>query len=222
MHVRLMVVLYLGFSFPLFALAPTLFDRSNSPAAMASPSFSDPAQYNSYDFFGSPLGLFGRDSLKLRIDIGPQMIRWHAANQTDSLVRKYTAWQVPDLLVGVPCIFYIRTYYQPLTMESDFPASGPEIVPSTILPLQTFGLTIAGQLPSGLMQFALQAKGFLGEGKSDASQNTRLYWGCDDLSLSIGSRVHELLAIGMNGGVQGQFDSLRNESMLPLPDRCFS
>jgi hypothetical protein len=218
-HIRVLSTIFFS-CFLLFSQATTVFDKPSNPATVASPSFTAPLQYNSYDFCGSPLGLFDRDSLRLRIGLGTQVIRWHASNNSDSLLSSYTAWNAPNLIIGAPDIFYARLYYTPTTIGSDFP--GLLGMQHTTLPLQAFGLTMAGQIPSGLIQFAFQGKGYLGEDNTEGNQNSRMYMGFEDLSLTLGSRVHELIALGMMGGATAQFDSLRDYSILPSTDRCFS
>ena len=202
-----------------FSQATTVFDKPVIPAAAASPSFSDLSQYNSYDFCNSPLGLFERDSLRRRLDLSAHLIRWHAAKQNDSLVQKYTAWNAPDLLIGVPNIFYARLYYSPTTIATDYP--GPISFARTSFPLQAFGLTLAGRIPSGFFQFAFQGKGYLGDVSTENNQDTRLIMGFEDLSLTVASRIHELIAIGMQGGVKAQFDSLVDRTIPVAFERCF-
>jgi hypothetical protein len=129
-------------------------------------TFSDPAQYNSYDFFNSPVGLLERDSLRLRLNVGSSIVRLHAEGDSDSLMQKYTSWNVPDLLIGTPKIFYVRLFYAPTGIASDFqPLLSGQAFQRVTLPLQTFGLTLAGQMPSGLFQFAFQSKGYVGDEK---------------------------------------------------------
>jgi hypothetical protein len=202
-----------------FSEASTVFDKPAFPATVASPAFSDPLQYNSYDFCGSPLGLFDRDSLRLRLDLATHLIRWHAAEQNDSLVQRYAAWNLPDLLIGVPNIFYVRLYYSPMTIVADFPGMVP--AERTSFPMQAFGLTLACQIPSGYFQFAFQGKGYYGDASTESNQDTRLIMGLDDLSLTVGSRIHELAAIGMQGGVSARFDSLRDMSFPVDYERSF-
>jgi hypothetical protein len=202
-----------------FSQATTLFDKLGTRASAASPSFSDPAQYNSYDFCSSPVGLFERDSLRLRLNLGTHLVQWHAPENNDSLAQKFTAWNVPDLLVGVPKIFYVRLYYSPTTINADYP--GLITVEKTSFPAQTFGLTIAGQIPSGLFQFAFQGKGYVGHESVENNQDTRLIMGVDDLSLTVGSRIHELISVGMQGGAKGQFDSLVDVTIPVIDERCF-
>ena len=60
MMFRLTVSLFLLSATAVFSQALTVFDKYNRQTVAASPSFTDPRQYNSYDFFGSPAGLFDR------------------------------------------------------------------------------------------------------------------------------------------------------------------
>jgi hypothetical protein len=202
-----------------FSQATTLFDKPDTRASAAVPSFADPAQYNSYDFCSSPVGLLDRDSLRLRLDLGTRLVRWHAPENSDSLVQKFTAWNVPDLLIGVPKIFFVRMYYSPTAITTDYP--GLITAGKTSFPMQAFGLTLAGQIPSGLFQFAFQGKGYMGDESLEDNQDTRLVMGVNDLSLTVGSRFHELIAVGMQGGAKGQFDSLVDVTIPVSYERCF-
>jgi hypothetical protein len=116
-------------------------------------------------------------------------------------------------MIGKPNIAYVRLNYTP-TFITDHTLQRQKLS----LPLQRFGLTIAGQTPSGIFQFALRAKGYYGQEKGDMTQDTRLIMGLEDLSAFIGSRVHELVTIGMQGGATAKLDTLRDPA---LHDRYF-
>jgi hypothetical protein len=220
MAFRLTVSLFFLSVAAVFPQALTVFDKYNRQVISASPSFSDPNQYNSYDFCGSPIGLFDRDSLRLRLNTGLDLARWGASGNSDSLAQGHTSWSAPDLYIGVPKTFFTRLYYAPTNITMDFPVGLG--VQKTSFPLHAFGMTIAGQIPGGLFQVAIQGKGYIGDAEVEGSQNTRMVKGMEDLSLTMGSRIHELVAIGMQGGAQGQFDTLRDFASPIRYDRCFN
>ena len=90
------------------------------------------------------------------------------------------------------------------------------------LPLQTFGLVLAGQAPSGIFQIAFRGKGYTGQEDLSGSPNNRMILGLNDLSLTLGSRFHELVAIGMSGGATAKADTLRDFGMPQTFDRYFA
>ncbi|MBN1131059.1 MAG: hypothetical protein JXA71_18870, partial [Chitinispirillaceae bacterium] len=143
MPLRLTVSVIVLAAAAVFPQAVTVFDKYNNQAVSAAPSFSDPRQYNSYDFFASPAGLLDRDSLRLRLNVGLDLARWGAAENPDSLAQGVTSWSAPDLYIGVPKTFFARLYYSPTSIGTDFPPL--QDVQKTTLPLHAFGLTFAGQ-----------------------------------------------------------------------------
>jgi len=200
-------------------------DVTSARQAVGAPSFSDWGHYNSYDFCGSPLGLFKKDSARVRLDLGMRSTSWHESGHGDSLKQSATAWNLPDILIGKPGIAYVRINYTPASISDDthgFVSNTSAGLQKLSLPLQRFGLLIAGQVPSGIFQMAIRGKGYYGNEALAASPNTRLIMGLEDLSATIGSRIHELVTIGMQGGAIGKLDTLRNlEGNLPISDRYF-
>jgi hypothetical protein len=193
-----------------------------SPAAsisVASPSFSDQLQYNSYDFCNSPLGLLERENSRVQVNVGLRSLRLKGTGADDSLGRSAQSWNIPDILIGKPQIAYLRLTYSPATI-ADNPIGGG----GRSLPLQRFGLTVAAQVPSGIFQIGIRAKGFIGDETGEGSPNSRSIMGLDELSLALGSRLHEMVVIGMTGGVTAKLDTLRNYDTLPYlrPDRYFT
>ena len=207
----------------IFAQTGQPIDRPSAQEALGSPSFTDKDRYNSYDFCGSPLGIFKKDSVRVRLDLGMRGTWWHERDHGDSLKRSALAWNLPDLLIGKPGIMYVRINYTPTSISDntrDFTSGAPGLQ-NLSLPLQRFGLLIAGQTPSGIFQMALRGKGYYGDEALEGSQNARLIMGLEDLSATIGSRIHELVTIGMQGGAIGKLDTLRDYRNPTVHDRYF-
>jgi len=199
-------------------------DRPSALEAVGLPSFTEKAQYNSYDFCGSPLGLFKKDSIRVRLNLGVRSTSWHEADHADSLKQSATAWNVPDILIGKPGIMYVRLSYTPTSIDDythRFTSNTNSGFQKLSLPLQRFGLQIAGQTPSGIFQMSVRGNGYYGDEVLAGSQNTRLIMGLENLSAAIGSRLHPLIAIGMQGGAIGKLDTLRYFQSLQMHDRYF-
>ncbi|MBN2188852.1 MAG: hypothetical protein JW699_05320 [Chitinispirillaceae bacterium] len=211
-----MVLLTLG-GLCAFSQTVRTLDIPLSREARAFPSFTDENLYNSYDFCNSPVGIFDLDSLRLRAHAGLDLVRWHAAERRDSLRQQYTALNVPDILFEKPKMFAVRLFYAPTWLGDE-----TDTVRKLSLPLHRFGFLLAAQAPSGIFQFALNSKGFIGKEKLVDSADNRTMMGLDDLTLTIGSRVHPLLAIGMRGGVTARFDTLNDVGSTINRDRYFS
>jgi opacity protein-like surface antigen len=171
--------------------------------------FSDPDWYNSYDFGSFPLGMIEKDSLKLKASLGFQNYRWSERDSGDSLLDKTNkTFVVPEISVGVPGAMLFKLRYSPEVIESD----------NLSLPLHNFGLAIAAQIPSRYFQIGLDFNGFTGmlttntTDRVSGSNSERLLLGVDNLSLSVGSRLHETVSIGMSGGISVLLDTLRIKS----------
>jgi len=197
-------------------------DRPSAREAVGLPSFSDISQYNSYDFCGSPLGLFEKDSMRVRLNLGMRATSWHEENNADSLKQSATAWNIPDILIGKPGVIYVRINYAPTGID-DYTHRSPDGITNQelTLPLHRFGLLIAGQTPSGIFQMSVRGNGYYGDEALAGSQNTRLIMGLENLSAAIGSRIHPLVAVGMQGGAIGRLDTLRDLQNPRYHDRYF-
>jgi hypothetical protein len=212
---RLKIAFIFCFAVVLAAFPQTAssIDVPVSKLSVASPSFTDRGQYNSYDFCNSPFGIFEKDSFRLNLGCGFRYDGWHAASKNDTLQKTYNAWDLPDIMIGMPKVMYVRLNYTPTTITDN------TLQPQKLtLPLQQFGVTIAGQSPRGIFQFAVRGKGYMGDEKGDGTSDTRLIMGLEELSAFIGSRVHELVTIGMQGGATAKLDTLRDPV---LHDRYF-
>jgi hypothetical protein len=188
-----------------------------SREAMAFPSFTDARLYNSYDLCGSPAGIFDLDTLRLRAHGNLDLVRWHAAERQDSLRQQYTALNVSDILFEKPKMFAVRLFYAPAWLGDETDAAQ-----KLSLPLHRFGLMLAAQAPSGIFQFALNSRGYIGKEELIDSAHNRTMMGLDDLTLTLGSRIHPMLAIGMRGGVTAKFDTLYLAPPSTNRDRYFS
>ena len=213
MGLKIALIFCLAAVVSVFSQTASSIDVPVSKLSVASPSFTDRSQYNSYDFCNSPLGIFEKDSFRLNLECGFRYDGWHAASKRDSLQKTYDAWNLPDIMIGMPKVMYVRLNYTPTTITANTLQRQ-----KLTLPLQRFGVTIAGQTPSGIFQFALRGKGYYGNETTDGGTDTRLIMGLEDLSAFIGSRVHELVTIGMRGGATAKLDTLRDPS---LHDRYF-
>jgi hypothetical protein len=214
MKFKIAFIISLAVVFTLFPQTASSIDRPVSKLSIASPSFSDRSQYNSYDFCNSPFGIFEKDSFRVNLDCGFRYDGWHATSKSDSLQRSYSAWNLPDIMLGMPKVMYVRLNYTPTTITDNTLQQQ-----NLTLPLQKFGLTVAGQAPRGIFQFAVRAKGYMGTEKGDGMPDTRFIMGLDDLSAAIGSRLHDLVAIGMSGGANAKLDTLLDPVMT---DRYFT
>ena len=103
----------------IFAQTGQPIDRPSAQEALGSPSFTDKDRYNSYDFCGSPLGIFKKDSVRVRLDLGMRGTWWHERDHGDSLKRSALAWNLPDLLIGKPGIMYVRINYTPTSISDN-------------------------------------------------------------------------------------------------------
>jgi hypothetical protein len=205
------------FSCCAFSQTVRTFDIPLSREANAFPSFTDARFYNSYNFCNSPVGIFEHDPLRLRVHCNLDLLRWHATQRQDSLKQQYSAWNVPDILFERPKMLAVRLFYTPTWIVDE-----TNVAQKLSLPLNRFGLMLAGQVPSGIFQFALNGKGYTGKEERASSSNNRMIMGLDDLTLTLGSRIHQLLVVGMRGGVIAKFDTLHDASPLPTRDRYFS
>jgi hypothetical protein len=185
-------------------------------SAVGSPSFSDVTQYNSYDFYNSPLGLFEKEDAHLKVDMGYRSIAWHQGSSNDSLKQTCSAWSMPRVLVGSPKSVYMQLFYSPAALTDNTVVSQ-----SRDLAMKRFGLTIAGQVPSGVFQLALRGNGYVGDETVTNGTDSRLLLGLDDLTISIGSRINGMVAFGIEGGVRAKLDTLRSNDNPGLHDRYF-
>jgi hypothetical protein len=211
--------IYLISLFSACAFSQTIrtLDIPLSREAMAFPSFTDASLYNSYNFCNSPVGIFEQNTLRLRVHSNLDLIRLHATQRQDSLRQQYSVWNVPDILFEKPKMFAVRLFYTPARLVDETGAAQ-----KLSLPLNRFGLMLAAQAPSGVFQCALNGKGYIGKEELGGSSDNRTMMGLDDLTLTLGSRIYPMLAIGMKGGVTARFDTLYDTGSTINRDRYFS
>jgi hypothetical protein len=216
MRTFIFIALMAGFSFAdLSQSLPSCAD----PAAqipIGSASFTDFAGYNSYDFYGSPLGLFEKENAHAKVDLGCSYVKWQQESPNDSLKQTGSVWNAPRILIGSPKAVYMQFFYAPVAISDNMRSSQ-----SINLTMKRFGLTIAGQVPGGLLQLAFRGNGFVGNETLKGNANTRLLIGLDAVTVSVGSRFKETVAIGIEGGARAKLDTLVNKSAFPLHDRYF-
>jgi len=187
----------------------------DNPSYLPGSEFSnltDKSQYNAADHAGSPLGWLEKDSSVLKTDLFFRYFRFsdEAGNRSSS--RNLV---IPHVRVGKPGIILFDLFYNPdiLEIKSDFQ--------NLKLPLHRFGFGLAAGTESGLFQFALHGDLFTGEESHDIDGDKRFILGSNEVSVHLGSKVHELVKIGLYGGISGYFDSLICEDP-QIQDRFFS
>jgi hypothetical protein len=217
------LIILISFTVAAFADLSQSLPSPDDPAAntrVGSASFTDPARYNSYDFYGSPLGLFEKEHAYIKVDAGSRYIRWHEKTSDDSLNLTGSVLNIPRILIGSPKTVYMQLFYAPSAMV--WPAPLPNYPLN--LDVKRFGVTIVGQVPSGLFQLAFRGNGYIGNESKKAfaaPASTRMLMGLDVLTVSVGTRIKESVSIGIEGGARARLDTLVNNSAPALHDRYF-
>lgn len=174
-------------------------------------SLTDKSQYNAADHAGSPLGWLEKDSSVLKTDLFFRYFRFsdEAGNRSSS--RNLV---IPHVRAGKPGIILFDLFYSPDILEI-------KSYQTQKLPLHRFGFGLAAGLESGLFQFALNGDFFTGEESHDLDGDRRFMIGSNEISVHLGSKVHELVKLGLYGGINGYLDSLVCEDP-EIQDRYFS
>jgi len=187
----------------------------DNPAFLPGSEFSgltDKSQYNAADHAGSPLGWFEKDSSVFKTDLFFRYFRFNDEtgnrNSSKNLV-------IPHVRTGKPGIILFDLFYNPDILEIKSDSQ------TLKLPLHRFGFGLAAATESGLFQFALHGDLFTGEESNDLNGEKRFILGSNEVSIHLGSKVHELVRIGLYGGINGYFDSLVCEDP-QIQDRYFS
>lgn len=191
-------------------------EMMHNPAILLGPEnsgFLDKSQYNAADHAGSPLGWLESDSSSFKTDLFFRYFRLKDESGKNSATARSLA--IPHIRLGNPGIATFDLIYNPDILERKSENNKQK------LPLHRFGLGIAAGSKSGLFQVGLKADMFVGKESQDNNENQRFIIGSDELSLHIGSQVHELVRIGFHGGVNGYFDSLIYQDT-SVQDRFFS
>jgi hypothetical protein len=192
-----------------------LSSQSIPRQAFGPPHFTDQTAYNEYDFCGSPLGLFEKESSTVHLELAFKTFSLSNANSADSFTESANVPVVPNLTVGKRDNLYIMLNYEPAWLERK--AAGQTLLLS---PLHRFGLLVAAQTPSKYMRFGIAGKGYAGTLTASAGPNTRTVMGLTQLSAFLGSQVHPLVRIGIHGGATGNLDSLNDKAHF-FEDRFF-
>jgi hypothetical protein len=187
---------------------------SSQRMAYALPAFSDSQSYNSFDHCGSPLGLLEDGQDRVQLELGYRYLKFH--DRPDSIRSAASSFASPVLTIGMPRIIRMRLAYAPMSAYRETKPS-----PANSLPLHRYGLIVAGGVASGIFRAGLSASGYNGVEELEGSDNSRLLMGVEDLSVHLGTQLHELVRLGLHGGVCGDFDSLRDFTTLHQ-DRYFS
>jgi hypothetical protein len=189
--------------------------RSISRQAYGIPRFSDWTAYNEYDFCGSPLGLFEKESSSVHLELAYRFFSLANAHSADSVSGSANVPVIPNLTVGKRNILYIMLGYGPAWLDQK--AIGQTL---SLAPLHRFGVTVATETPEKYLRFGIVGKGYYGTLKTSLGPNTRTVMGLTQLSAFLGSQVHPLVRIGIHGGSTGNLDSLKDQGQF-LEDRFF-
>ncbi|HUI92996.1 MAG TPA: hypothetical protein VLX68_12175 [Chitinivibrionales bacterium] len=182
-----------------------LSSRPISDQAYGTPRFTDPDAYNEYDAFGSPLGIFEKESSSVHLELGWNMLSLVNAKTADSGSESSNVPVIPELTVGKRDILYLMFDYEPAWLERT--SAGQTL---SLAPLHRFGVTVAAETPAKYMRFGIVATGYTGTLTTSAGQDSRTVMGLTRLSAYLGSQVHPLVRIGIHGGATGNLDSLRD------------
>jgi hypothetical protein len=192
-----------------------LSSKSIPDHAYGTPRFTDQTAYNEYDFCGSPLGLFEKESSTVHLELAFKTFSLSNANSADSFTESANGLVIPNLTVGKRDNLYIMLNYEPAWLEQK--AVGQTLLLS---PLHRFGFLAAAETPSKYMRFGIAGKGYTGTLTTSAGPNTRTVMGLTQLSAFLGSQVHPLVRIGIHGGATGNLDSLNDKAHV-FEDRFF-
>jgi hypothetical protein len=212
------LLLILLFCFTAFAAVPEsgiLTSRAISRETYGTPQFTDPTIYNEYDFCGSPLGLFEKESAAVHIDLAYRSFSLTNAKSADS-GSSASVPVLPNLIVGKRDILYIGLNYEPAWLERKTTDTT-----LSLSPLHRFGLTVAAETPSKYLRFGIEGRGYTGTLHTSVDQNVRTVMGLTKLRAVLGSQVHPLVRLGIYGGATGNFDSLQDNKNQIDEDRFF-
>jgi hypothetical protein len=187
-------------------------DVSAAAAGSAFLTFTDRNSYNPWDFAGSPVGLLSRLTVPVKIDLGYRLWNQHEISSNDSFPLSLSTGMIPRISVGVPQTAYLIGSYLPYIVKND----------SLTMAIQRFGVILAAGSPTGIFGFAVKADGFLGHLKPDTTWYRQIL-DVEDVGVYLGSRMMDMLSVGVHAGASGCFDSLKH--IFPgdiVQDRYFS
>ena len=174
--------------------------------------FMDEANYTTAHHGGSPLGWLEHDSSSARVDLLFSYLNLEDNSGNGNVSRTYA---VPHIRLGNPGVAVVDFVYYPTSLEKSSPQGNIK------LPLHRFSLGVAGGTESGLFQIGLRAGLFTGRISQEEFPDERFILGSDQISVHLGTQLHELVRVGVFGGVSGYFDSLVIENP-EVQDRYFS
>lgn len=211
-------ILIILFALALATISPAFNDNRSSVDVSAAAggsaflTFTDRSSYNPWDFAGSPIGLLPTLTVPVKLDLGYRFWNQHQGTNNDSLPASLYAGIIPRIAIGVPQTAYLIGSYLPYTMKTD----------SLTMAIQRFGVILTAGSPDGIFGFAIKADGFLGQLDS-ASDIHRQILDVQDVSVYFGSRVMDMLSVGVHVGAAGCYDSLKRIAPFDTTqDRYFS
>ncbi len=176
-------------------------------------ALTDKSQYNAADHAGSPLGWLEKDSSVLKTDLFFRYFRFKdKRGNPGSSMNLLT----PHVRVGKPGIILFDLFYSPDILKAKWDFQDLK------LPLHRFGFGLAAGTESGLFQFAIHGDLFTGKESQEQDTDKRFILGSNEVSIHLGSKIHELVRIGLYGGINGYFDSLICDNPQIQEDRFFS
>jgi hypothetical protein len=169
------------------------------------PFITDESVYNSYDLFGSRLGLFGNffsdDSLAFTADFG---YRYHRLGDQSG---HYLSGQT--IRMGDPERAFFELFYgADLLSHKNTQFNNTTYAAS--LPLHRFGLALAARTASGSFGSSLVAEGYMGTQRWENAHDydTRAHLGLEKLRLDFGSEPHPLIRVNFYIGATLRLDTL--------------
>ena len=169
------------------------------------PFLSDAGLYNSYDLFGSPLGLFDLDSSRIAINAG---YRYFGVGDARG---HYLSGQA--IRMGEPGKAFFEVFYGPdILSHKRAPVLNSQNLDMTTssLTLQRFGLVLANRSGSGFFGASLLADGYIGNQKWNNDDNVRTLMGFERLRIDMGSQPHPSIRINLYAGVTARLDTLNS------------
>ncbi|MDR0306847.1 MAG: hypothetical protein LBI42_08420 [Chitinispirillales bacterium] len=176
--------------------------------------FTNNEAYNSYYLYGSPLGIFEIDSSQMSLELGYKLKSFNQA--IDNLPKRDFGTHdltLPVFRVGEPGRAFFQAFYMPDFRWNNIDYRNGSSSAQN-LPIQRFGLSVAGQTQSGSFGGAFTADGYLGSSsleesnQADFQKTTRELLGFEKLRLDFNSKVHQTLRMGAFFQVTAHVDTL--------------
>src|SRR5512133_1328401 len=205
-RLALVSMLYLCVAHASDSNAPTAF--SSQHYQTLSSTFTNNANYNSFNFAGNPLG---------RLDIDSNLVSLNAAyrmhNQThDSLTNKYNGFIIPSLTLRPSKIILFNVNYSLNSAKID----------PLALPLHTFGFTMLGQTTNEVFKAGIAGDGFIGTETENNGDNTRTILGINNTGVCVGSTIIPGLTLGVFVHASLLLDTLHNSNTQTIQQERFA